>query len=90
MTDPSTYTAATEEAAQRIRALTEQYIEAAKKGGNAALDAWVKALENVIEWQQQAANATQIDWINAAAQAQAKFFQDYTNLYVSAARDMLK
>jgi len=82
--------AATEEAAQRIRALTEQFIEASKKGGNAALDAYERSLKNLVEFQQQAAGATQIDWVNTVAQAHAKFIQDVSSAYVSAARDMLK
>jgi hypothetical protein len=82
--------AMTEDAAQRIRALTEQFLDASKKGGNATLDAYERSLQNLVEFQQQAAGASQIDWVNTVAQAHAKFIQDVSAAYVSAARDMLK
>jgi hypothetical protein len=82
--------AVSEDVAQRIRALTEQFIDTAKQGGNFGLDAFERSLQNLVEFQQQAAGATQIDWVNTVAQAHAKFIQDVSSAYVSAARDMLK
>jgi predicted RNA-binding Zn ribbon-like protein len=86
-TDPS---AAVEQSAQHIRELTEQFIDAAKKGGNASLDAYEKALQNLVDFQQQIAGASQLDWVSSIAQAHAKFVQDVSAAYVAAARDMLK
>jgi Phasin protein len=87
MSDP---TAAAEEAVQRIRELNERFIESAKAAGNQGLDAYEKALQNIVEFQEKAAGATQLDWVQNITQAQAKFFQDVSNAYVSAAREMLK
>jgi hypothetical protein len=87
---PSDATAAYDQAAERVRALTEQFIEAAKRAGNVSLDMYVKALENLVEFEQRAAGASQLDWVSSIAQAHAKFMQDVSNAYVSAARDMLK
>jgi predicted RNA-binding Zn ribbon-like protein len=83
-------TAATEEAVQRIRELTERFLESAKAAGNASLDAYEKALQNLVEFQERAAGATQLDWVTSIATAHAKFLQDVSNAYVSAAREMLK
>lgn len=83
-------TAAAEEAVQRIRELTERFIESAKAAGNQSLDAYEKALQSLVEFQEKAAGASQLDWVQNIAQAHAKFVQEVSNAYVSAAREMLK
>jgi predicted RNA-binding Zn ribbon-like protein len=83
-------TAATEEAVQRIRELTERFLESAKAAGNQTLDAYEKALQSLVDFQEKAAGATQLDWVSSIAQAHAKFIQEVSNAYVSAAREMLK
>jgi hypothetical protein len=82
--------ATAEEAVQRIRELTERFIESAKKAGNVSLDAYEKSLQNRVEFQERAANASQLDWVSSIAAAHAKFVQDVSSAYVSAAREMLK
>jgi predicted RNA-binding Zn ribbon-like protein len=79
-----------DEAAGRIRDLTEQLIQASKAAGHASLDAYEKSLRNLLEWESQAAGASQLDWVSSIAAAHAKFVQDVTAAYVSAAREMLK
>jgi hypothetical protein len=86
----NTATAATEEAVQRIRELNERFIESAKTAGNTSLDAYEKSLQTLVEWQEKAAGATQLDWVTSIAAAHAKFVQDVSSAYVSAAREMLK
>jgi len=85
--DPS---AAVDEAAQRIRDLTEQFIEAAKKAGNASLDTYEKSLRGLVDFEERAAGASQLDWVSSIAAAHAKFVQDVSAAYVSAARELLK
>jgi hypothetical protein len=82
--------AATEEAAQRIRELNERFIESAKTAGNATLDAYEKSLQNLLEFQERAAGASQLDWVSNIASAHAKFVQDVSSAYITAAREMLK
>jgi len=83
-------TGATDEAVQRIRELTERFIESAKSAGNQSLDAYEKSLRNLVEFQERAAGASQLDWVSSIAAAHAKFVQDVSAAYVSAAREMLK
>ena len=83
-------TAATDEAVQRIRELTERFIESAKAAGNQSLDAYEQSLRTLVEFQERAADASHMDWVSSVATAQAKFLQDVTNAYVSAARTMLQ
>ena len=83
-------TAASDEAAKQIRELTERFIESAKAAGNQSLDAYEKSLRNLVEFQEHAAGASQLDWVSNIATAHAKFVSDVTAAYVNAARDMLK
>jgi predicted RNA-binding Zn ribbon-like protein len=81
---------ATDEAVQQIRELTERFIESAKAAGNQSLDAYEQSLRTLVEFQERAAGASQLDWVTNLASAHAKFVQDVTAAYVSAAREMLK
>ena len=83
-------TAATEDTVRRIRELTEQFIESAKAAGNQSLDAYEQSLRTLVEFEERAAGASQLDWVTNIAQAHAKFVQEVSAAYVSAARDMLK
>jgi hypothetical protein len=89
MTTPDP-TAAVDEVAQRIRDLTERFIDAARKAGNASLDTYEKSLQSLVDFEERAAGASQLDWVSNIAQAHAKFVQDVSAAYVSAAREVLK
>jgi hypothetical protein len=82
--------AATEATVERIRALNEQIIESAKAAGQASLDAYEKALQSLVDFEQKAAKAGQLEWVSAVASAHAKFVQDVSAAYISAAREMMK
>jgi len=83
-------TAASDEAVQHIRELTERFIESAKAAGNQSLDAYEQSLRTLVDFQEKAAGASHMDWVSSVATAQAKFLRDVTDAYVSAARTMLK
>ena len=82
--------AATEATAERIRTLNEQIIASARAAGQASLDAYEKALESLVDFEQKAAKASQLEWVTAVASAHAKFVQDVSAAYVTAAREALK
>jgi len=82
--------AANEEAIQRIRELTERFIEAARSAGNQSLDAYEQSLRSLVEFEERTAGASQLDWVSSIAAAHAKFVSDVSAAYVSAARNMLK
>jgi len=82
--------AAVEQAVTRIRELTERFISAARSAGNVSLDAYEKSLQNLVDFQERAAGASQLDWVSSIAAAHAKFVQEVSSAYVSAAREMLK
>ena len=82
--------AAGEATTERIRALNERIIESAKAAGQASLDAYEKALQSLVDFEQKAAKASQLEWVTAVASAHAKFVQDVSAAYVTAAREALK
>jgi len=89
MTTPDP-TATVDEVANRIRELTERFISAAKQAGNESLDMYEKSLQSLVDFEERAAGASQLDWVSSIAAAHARFVQDVSAAYVNAAREMLK
>lgn len=79
-----------EAAAERVRELNEKMIDAAKKSGNLSLDAYEKTLQGLVDFEEKAAGASQLDFVNALAKAHATFVTDVSSAFTSAARDALK
>lgn len=79
-----------EESAERIRALNEKMIEAAKQSGTTSLDAYEKTLANLVDLEQKAADASQLDWVSALAKAHTSFVTEISTAFTTAARDALK
>jgi len=79
-----------EEATKRIQDLNERLIESSKSAGNVTLDGYEKALQSLVDFEQKAASASQLDWISALATTHAKFVADLTSSYTAAARQLLK
>ena len=78
------------ETAERYRAINEKLVETGKKTANAVLDGYEKALGNYVEFRQQLAGATQLDWVSTVVKAQNEFVTEVNAAYLSAARDVLK
>jgi hypothetical protein len=79
-----------DEAARRIKELSDQLIELTKKNGIRWLEAYEKTLNRMLQLQQQASAATQIEWINALAATNADFMREMSAAYFQAAREHLK
>jgi hypothetical protein len=62
----------------------------AKKNGLTWLQAYEKILSTMLQLQQRAAAATQIEWMNALASANAGFMREMSNMYFQTAREQLK
>lgn len=82
--------AAVEAAIERIRELNERLIATSKSAGLVALDAYEKALKSMVDFEEQVASASQLDWVSAVAATHAKFVQDVSSAYINAARETLK
>jgi hypothetical protein len=89
-TFPQFDTASYEKTITHIRELNERMIESSKSAGRAALDAYEKALQSMIDFEKQMANASQLDWVSALANTHAQFIKDVSASYIEAARESLK
>lgn len=78
-----------EEAAQRIRELNERLIASTKAAGNTTLDAYEKALQSMVDFEEKVAGASQLEWVTALAQTHATFVRDVSSAYTKAARELL-
>ena len=78
------------DAAERYRAVNEKLLETGKKTANAALDGYEKTIASYVDFRQQLAEATPLDWITTAVKAQIEFLSEVNAAYISAARDLLK
>jgi hypothetical protein len=75
---------------ERYRVVNEKLIESGKKTGNAVLDGYEKAIASYVDFRQQLAEATQLDWVTTVVKAQNEFLSEVNAAYISAARDVLK
>lgn len=89
-TAPGLGTAEFEAAADRIRSMNEKLLDAYKRSGTVSLDAYEKTLASLVDFEEKAADATQLEWVSALASAHAKFVTEVSAAYTKAARDMLK
>jgi hypothetical protein len=78
------------DAAERYRAVNEKLIETGKKTASAALDGYEKTVASYVDFRQQVAEATQLDWVSTVVKAQNDFITEVTAAYTSAVRDALK
>lgn len=76
--------------AAHIRELNEQLIAAAKQNGNVALDVYEKTLADMLQFSQQAADATEVDVISSITKAHTDYITSITKVFTGATRDALK
>ena len=79
-----------EQTAQRIKDLSNQAIEQSKQNGRAWLDAYEKMIDSFLSMQKQAAESTQVEWVNTLANTNADFVREMSQVYLSAVREQLK
>jgi hypothetical protein len=87
---PSFEIPSVEEVSDRIRGLNERLIESSKSAGAVTLDAYEKALQSLVEFEEKVASASQLEWVSALATTHAKFITDVSSSYTKAARELLK
>ena len=78
------------EATERYRAVNEKLVETGKKTANTALDGYEKTIASYVDFRQQLAEATQLDWVSTVVKAQNDFITEVNAAYTSAVRDVLK
>jgi hypothetical protein len=78
------------EAAERYRAINEKLVETGKKTANAAIDGYEKTVASYVDFRQQFAEATQLEWVSTVVKAQNDFITEVSAAYSTAVRDVLK
>ena len=61
------------DAAERYRSINEKLVETSKKTANAAIDGYEKTIASYVDFRQQLAEATQLDWVTTVVKAQNDF-----------------
>lgn len=79
-----------DEAVRRVKELSDRLIELTKKNGISWLEAYEKTLNRMLQLQERAAAATQIEWINTLAATNADFMREMSAVYFQTAREQLK
>jgi hypothetical protein len=79
-----------EAAANRVRKLNEQIIEAGRQAGESTLTSYEKFLKSIATSIERGPGSSDVEWIANLATAQAKFIRDVTTSLTKAARDRLK
>ena len=88
--DPKFDTASVEETIKRIEEMNQRMIESSKSAGRVALDAYEKALQSMLDFQEKVTGASQLDWVSALAATHAQFISDVSAAYIKATRATLK
>ena len=79
-----------EQVTERVREYNDKAVDASKKLSGTIVDTYEKYTLTLADAGQKAAEATNIEWISAAASAQAGVTRELTKAYASAAREFLK
>ena len=67
--------------AERYRTLNEKLIESGKKTSKAAVEGYQKSVASYVDFRQQLAEATQLDWVSTVVKAQNDFITEVTAAY---------
>jgi hypothetical protein len=76
-------------AVDRFQEMSERLLETSRKASTAYLDATEKTVAGLADLEVKIADASQVEWIAAAATAQADLTRDFCKLYTSTARELL-
>ena len=79
-----------EQVSERVREYNDKAVDAGKKLSGTFVDTYEKYALTLADASQKAAEATNVEWISAAASAQAGMTRELTTAYASAARELLK
>lgn len=92
MADTRTKTGAptVDAAVEQVKSLNEQFLGSAREAGVHYLDAYEKAVDQVIEFELKAAGYTKQEWLTSLVETQAEFARQIASSYTSTARGLLK
>jgi hypothetical protein len=90
MTTPDGVSAEIDAATQRVRELSEQVADQARKNGLAWLEGYETVLKNMLDLEEQAAKGTGAEWATTLATTHANFVRSTSEVVFGALRQQLK
>src|SRR3954454_11294428 len=81
---------AVHDATAQVQEINERLVDASKKVANEDLNLTEKTAQSIVGVQRQVAEQTDVEWVAAVIEAQAKFTADVTKVVVSSTRDLLQ
>ena len=81
---------AVQDATAQVQELNERLVEASKKVAGEYLNLTEKTAQSIVSVQRQVAEQTDVEWVAAVIEAQAKITADVTKVVVSNARELIK
>ena len=79
-----------QDAPAQVQEISERLVEASKTIANEYLNLTEKTAQSIVGLQRQVAEQTDVEWVAAVIDAQAKFNADVTKVVVSSGRELLK
>ncbi len=79
-----------EAATQRVRDLSEQVMNQAKKNGLTFLEGYERMLKQLLDLEEQAAKGTGQDWATTLATTHTNFVRETSQVFFGAMKDQLK
>jgi hypothetical protein len=79
-----------EAAMRRVRELSEQVTEQARRNGLAWVEAYERMLQNLLDLEEQAAKGTGAEWASTLAAAHANFVRETSEVILGTLRQQLK
>jgi hypothetical protein len=90
MTTTPSFTPDVEQAAERVRALSDRMIELGRQNGLSWLEASEKVLESMLRLEEQVAKGSQVEWVNTLATTHADFVREMSKVFLETVREQLK
>ena len=79
-----------QDATAQVQEIGERLVEASKQVANEYLNLTEKTAQSIVGLQRQVAEQTDVEWVAAVIDAQAKFNADVTKVLVQNGRELLK
>lgn len=83
------FTPAVEETIERFRTLNDKVVESGKTVSGVILDTYEKALQNVLKFETQVADASEVELVSSVAKAHVDFVTEISTAYTKAARSLI-
>jgi hypothetical protein len=79
-----------EAATRRVQELSDEVLSQAKKNGLAWLEGYERVLKNMLDFEEQAAKGTGVEWATQLASTHANFVRETSEIVLGSLRQQVK